>query len=226
MITDNHKTFECFKITCKTGRQTRLYKVQIGLSVAHAWPSDSPFFSTYFSRPGRSYVPRYVPWYSIALNINLYAVITNVLMLLTIASVISCWRSLWQRQNSAREQEWENTELLLYVAQESGHLHEPVSFKGHNNRHDTLLYDPLSHGDMQLRSSDTPWLLSVKLMSHSSLQLIKLTFFLLFPLADEEFQLFCSKTKQRASRKYIYTHTHTRFVVWSAVTQKSSYNVL
>jgi hypothetical protein len=45
-----------------------------------------------------------------------------------------------------RERAGEYTELLLYVALESGHYHEPVPFKGHNNSHDTLLYDPLSNG--------------------------------------------------------------------------------
>jgi hypothetical protein len=55
-----------------------------------------------------------------------------------------------------RERAGEYTELLLYVAQESGHFHEPVCFKGRNSSHDTLLYDPLSNGDMHRHYSDTP----------------------------------------------------------------------
>lgn len=54
------------------------------------------------------------------------------------------------------ERAGEYTELLLYVVLWSGHYHEPVPLKGHNNSHDNSLYDPLSNGDMHQQSSDTP----------------------------------------------------------------------
>lgn len=160
----------------------------------------------YFSRPHAGCILVCVPWYCFALKTDIYAIITNVLMLLTIATVISCWRSLWQRQDFVREKERENIQscscTLLWRVVTTMNLSLSRAITTVMIPYFMILSVMV---DMHHQSSETPWLSSAKLMSHSSLQPNMLTLFVLFPLGNEEFQLFCSKTQQKVLRKYIFT---------------------
>jgi hypothetical protein len=82
----------------------------------------------------------------------------------TVASAISCWRSLWRGQNFVRELERiQNSTWMLLRDWSLAHT------RSHNSSRDTLLYDALSGFHPQ--PLDTPWLSSVKLMSQPTLPL-------------------------------------------------------
>lgn len=178
----------------------------------------------HFSRPHTSYILVGVPWYRIALKTDLYAIITNVLMLLTIATVISCWRSLWQRQDLVREKERENiqscTSTLFWRVVTTMNLSLSRAITTVMIPYFTIL-SVMVICTTNPQSSDTPWLSSAKLSLLTSTQHVDPFYFI--SIRKWRISAVLSKdTTEGFAKIYIY------FVVWSPVTQSpliTSHNV-